>query len=141
MTNLRAIECEEFLPHPPAAVWRAITTPEIIAKWWANAADLRPVVGHPFTIDMDRWGVQQCRVLEVEEGRLLRYTFSEGVLDSTLTWRIEPEGTGTRLFLVHDGLDQDSPIGRAALEGMGRGWQDVLGRISHVIAAAGVDTV
>jgi len=141
MTDLAAIECDEFLPYPADVVWRALTTPEIIAKWWANAADLRPVVGHRFTIDMDRWGVQQCRVLEVEEGRMLRYTFSEGMLDSTLTWRLEPEGVGTRLFLVHDGLDQDSPLGRAALDGMGRGWPDVLARIAVVIAEVGVEAV
>ncbi|WP_345801701.1 SRPBCC domain-containing protein [Microbacterium sp. AZCO] len=133
MTTLTAIECDEFLPYSADVVWRAITTPETIAKWWANAADLRPEVGHRFTIDMGGWGVQQCEVLEVEEGRLLRYTFAEGVLDSTLTWRIEPEGTGSRLFLVHGDLDADSQLGRAALQGMGRGWPDVLARIADVI--------
>ena len=136
MTNdtTAAIECDEYLPYPPDVVWRAITDPATIAKWWADAGDLRPIVGHRFTVDMDRWGTQRCTVVEVDEPRLLRYTFSEGVLDSMLTWRLEPEGAGTRLFLVHDGLDQSTPLGRTALEGMGRGWPDVLRRIAPAIA-------
>ena len=45
MTDGRAtIECDEFLPHPPALVWRAITDPELQARWWAPG-DVRPVVG------------------------------------------------------------------------------------------------
>jgi uncharacterized protein YndB with AHSA1/START domain len=131
--NTASIECDEFLQHPIEKVWAAITQPETIARWWAAADGFRPEAGHEFTIDMDRFGVQRCTVLEVDEPRLIRYTFAEGVLDSTLTWRLEAEGTGTRLFLTHGGLDQDSPMGRQAFEGMGRGWQAVLTRIASVI--------
>ncbi|WP_394554932.1 SRPBCC domain-containing protein [Agromyces sp. MMS24-JH15] len=131
-TTDAAIELDEFLAHPVDAVWRAITTPETVAKWW-SAGDLRPVVGHEFTMEMGPWGTQRCRVLEIEEGRMIRYSFAEGVLDSTLTFRLEPEGTGTRLFFTHAGLDLDSPLGRQAYEGMGRGWPGVLARIPAAI--------
>jgi uncharacterized protein YndB with AHSA1/START domain len=138
MSNSTAIHCDQFLPHPPAAVWRALTDPALVARWWA-AGDVRPVVGHRFTLDMGPWGPQQCEVLEVEEERLLRYTFAESALDSTLTWRLEPEGAGTRLFLTHDGLDLDTPDGRQAHEGMGRGWPGVLRRIDGALRPAPVE--
>ncbi|MEO3752142.1 SRPBCC domain-containing protein [Streptomyces sp. B6B3] len=126
------IRCDQFIPHPPAAVWRALTEPDPHARWWA-AGDVRPVVGHRFTLDMGSWGDQQCEVLAVEPGRLLRYSFAPGSLDSTITWRLEAERTGTRLFLEHAGFDLDSPLGRAAYEGMGRGWPGALRRVDHAL--------
>jgi uncharacterized protein YndB with AHSA1/START domain len=122
---MSSIELDQFIARPPAAVWRALTEPDLHAKWWA-AGDVKPVVGHRFTLDMGgRWGQQVCEVLEVEEAKLFRYTFAEGVLDTTITWRLEPEGDGTRLFLVHDGFEP----GSEALIGMGHGWPRLLGNV------------
>jgi uncharacterized protein YndB with AHSA1/START domain len=122
------IECDQFIAKPPAAVWRALTEPDLMERWWVRG-EIKPVVGHRFTVDMRGWGVQWCEVLEVEPDRLLRYTFAEGTLDTTITWRLEPEGDGTRVFLVHDGFDPDS----AALHGMSRGWPGIVKRIEVAI--------
>ena len=127
---MSSIECDQFIARPPAAVWRALTEPDLLAAWWA-AGDIKPVVGHRFTLDMGSWGVQPCEVLEVEPEKLLVYTFAEGTLDSTISWRLEPEGIGTRLFLVHDGLEPDS----TAYIGMGRGWPNVLRHLASVLSA------
>ena len=137
MTNTTAIHCDQFLSHPPAEVWRALTDPALMARWWA-AGDVRPVVGHRFTLDMGEWGHQQCAGLEVVDERLLSYRFAESTLDTTITWRLEPEGTGTRLFLTHDGFDLDSPMGRQAFEGMGQGWPGVIGRIDAALGSSSV---
>jgi len=122
------IELDQFIAREPAAVWRALTEPELLARWWA-AGDIKPIVGHRFTMDMGEWGQQPCEVLEVEPERLLRYTFAEGVLNTIITWRLEAEGGGTRLFLVHDGFEPGSP----ALEGMGDGWPKILAHLAVVI--------
>ncbi|MFF2507697.1 SRPBCC domain-containing protein [Streptomyces sp. NPDC058067] len=134
-TDPTVIRCDQFIAHSPSAVWRALTDPDLHAKWWA-AGDVQPVVGHRFTLDMGPWGHQACEVLAVEPERLLRYSFAPGSLDTTITWQLLPEETGTRLLLEHAGFDPDSPLGKAALEGMGRGWPDVLQRIEPVLAAA-----
>ena len=65
--------------------------------------------------------------------RLLRYSFAPGTLDSTITWRLEPEGDGTRLHLEHAGFDLDSPLAKKAFEGMGGGWRAILERIAPAI--------
>ncbi|MFF4181308.1 SRPBCC domain-containing protein [Streptomyces sp. NPDC001750] len=134
-TDPSVIRCDQFIAHSPPAVWRALTDPDLHAKWWA-AGDVRPVVGHRFTLDMGTWGHQACEVLAVEPERLLRYSFAPGSLDTAITWQLHPEGCGTRLLLEHAGFDLDSPLGKAALEGMGRGWPDVLQRIEPALAAA-----
>jgi uncharacterized protein YndB with AHSA1/START domain len=122
------IELDEYIARPPAEVWRALTDPELHAQWWA-AGDVRPEVGHRFTLDMGSWGRQECEVLTVEPERVFAYTFTGGGLDTTLTWRLEPEGRGTRLFLVHNGFDPATEAGRTARGGMGRGWPALLRRI------------
>ncbi|MFH9352461.1 SRPBCC domain-containing protein [Kitasatospora sp. NPDC017646] len=133
MTEKAAIHCDEFLPYPPARVWEALTDPELHARWWA-AGDVKAVVGHRFTLDMGPWGQQPCEVVEVEVERLLRYSFAAGSLDTTVTWRLVPEGHGTRLLLEHAGFDLDTPMGRQAHHGMGQGWPSVLRRIAPALA-------
>lgn len=137
MTEPAVVTCDQFLTHSPEGVWRALTEPGLLAQWWA-AGDVRPVVGHRFTLDMGKWGSQPCEVTAVEPGELICYTFGEGALDTTITWRLVPEGTGTRLFLEHAGFDLNSPIGRQAYEGMGAGWPAVLVRIDSALDGAGV---
>jgi uncharacterized protein YndB with AHSA1/START domain len=129
------IHVDQFIAHPPAKVWRALTEPDLVAQWW-GPGDIRPEIGHRFTVDMGPWGKARCRVLAVEPGKAFAYTFGEGELDTTIRWRLESEGIGTRLFLEHSGFDLDSPVGRSAFEGMGGGWSTmVLPRMESVLDA------
>lgn len=132
MTEAAVVRCDQFLSHPPERVWQALTDPDLMARWWA-AGDIKPVVGHGFTLDMGAWGGQPCTVTEVDPPHLLSYSFAEGSLDSVITWRLEAEGTGTRLFLEHKGFDLDSPLGRQAYHGMGRGWPGILARVESAL--------
>ena len=134
MTQPGVIQLSRFINHPTAEVWRALTDPEIHAKWWA-AGDVKAVVGHRFTLDMGKWGQQACEVVAVEPERLLSYSFAPGTLDTMISWRLEPENSGTRLHLEHSGFDLDSPLGKAAFDGMGGGWPMVLERIVPAIEA------
>ncbi|MDX6315257.1 MAG: hypothetical protein QOF44_4721 [Streptomyces sp.] len=136
-TEPTALHCDQFLPHPPATVWHALTDPDLHARWWA-AGDVRPVLGHRFTLDMGPWGEQPCEVTAVDPERLLAYSFAPGTLDTTITWRLEPEGTGTRLFLTQEGFDLNSPFGKAAFDGMGDGWPHVLDRLAALLAQLAV---
>jgi uncharacterized protein YndB with AHSA1/START domain len=129
-----AIRLSQFVNHPPAKVWRALTDPVLHARWWV-AGDVKAEVGHRFTLDMGKWGQQPCEVIAVEPDRLLSYSFAPGTLNTTITWRLEPENGGTRLYLDHVDFDLDSPFGKMAFEGMGGGWPSVLKRIEAVIPA------
>ncbi len=134
MSTAPVIKLDHFYAHAPARVWRALTTPEIHARWWA-AGDVRAEVGHRFELDMGAWGKQPCEVLAVEPERLLKYSFAPGLLDTTITWVLTPEGNGTRLTLLHEGFDVESPMGKKALEGMGKGWPGILARLEQALAS------
>lgn len=125
-SQLRTIHVDQFLARPPAVVWRSLTEPELLARWWASG-DVAPVVGHRFTLDMGRWGPVPCTVTEVEPTSRLAYTFG----DWTLTWRLAAEGAGTRLFLEHSGLDLDDPAHAEAFRRMSSGWVAILARLER----------
>lgn len=130
MTEPATISIDQFLAHPPARVWKAITEADQMAAWWA-AGDIRPEVGHHFTLDMQGWGQVPCEVLEVVPGERFAFRFTD---DWVITWRLVPEGRGTRLFLEHSGFDLDRPQQRFAFDNMGPGWRDeVLPRLVDLL--------
>ncbi|MNR62284.1 hypothetical protein D3C85_1842710 [compost metagenome] len=55
------------------------------------------------------------------------------MLDTIITWQLAPEGSGTRLTLIHEGFNLDSPMGRTAFEGMQPGWPKVLARLETIL--------
>jgi uncharacterized protein YndB with AHSA1/START domain len=53
---------------------------------------------------MPGYGKQPCKVLQVDPPHRFVYTFTPAW---TLSWRLEPVGAGTRVFLEHSGFDLD----------------------------------
>jgi uncharacterized protein YndB with AHSA1/START domain len=136
MTEPTSIDVDQYLPHPPAKVWRALTDRQRLATW-LMPNDFAPVVGHRFTFHTAPRagfdGVVHCRVLDVDPERLMRWSWRGGTLDSVVTWTLRSEGRGTRLFLRHEGFDPDDPLQRQALRIMGGGWR------SHIMRALEAD--
>ncbi|MGC4961389.1 SRPBCC family protein [Gordonia sp. DT218] len=116
------IRVDQFVAARPETVWRTLTEPDLVQRWWA-AGDIRPDVGHEFTLDMPGFGLQPCRVLEADPPSRFVYTFTA---NWTLTWTLIPEGKGTRLLLEHSGFDLDDTRMAAAFDRMGPGWRDVV---------------
>jgi uncharacterized protein YndB with AHSA1/START domain len=138
-----AIRVDEFLPYPPDRVWRALTDPERLARW-LMPNDFQPIVGHRFTFRTDPVpevgfdGVVHCEVLALEPEELMRISWAGGAgLDTTVTWRLVREGTGTRLFLDHEGFDPDHPAQQLARRIMGGGWRSQMLRRLEAELAAG----
>ncbi|MCK7624246.1 SRPBCC domain-containing protein [Streptomyces sp. RS10V-4] len=132
-----ALRVDHFLPHPPAAVWRALTEPELLAQWMMPG-DFRLEVGHRYTLrtlprpNANFSGTVIAEVLGYEVERSLRLRWQDADegqgnrADWTLTWTLEPEGRGTRLFLVHEGFDPDDPYQVQAHRIMSGGWRSIV---------------
>ncbi len=104
----RDVRLERTYPHPRALVWRALTEPELIAKWLMDN-DFAPEVGHRFTLRTDPApgfdGVVHCEVLEVEPEERLRFSWVGGPVDTTVTFELEALGeSSTRLRVCHAGF-------------------------------------
>jgi uncharacterized protein YndB with AHSA1/START domain len=144
----RTIRVDEFLPHPPAAVWRALTEPDLIARW-LMPNDFRLEVGHTFVFhgtpvpQAGFGGTGHSEVLAFEPERMLKISWCAAPtdlsgLDSTVTFTLHPEGAGTRLFLEHDGFDPGDSYQVYARRFMGGGWPGVARAIAAAIEEAPV---
>jgi uncharacterized protein YndB with AHSA1/START domain len=125
---MAAIETDTFLPHPPAAVWRALTDPDLLGRW-LMPNDFEARIGHRFTFRTEPVpgagfdGNVHCEVLDLQPEAVLTISWRSGPgLDTTVTWRLVPEGRGTRLFLTHDGFDESDPGQRMVMGILGGGW-------------------
>ena len=72
---------------------------------------------------MPGYGKQPCKVLQVDPPHRFVYTFTPAW---TLSWRLEPVGAGTRVFLEHSGFDLDDKRMADAFNRMGPGWCEVV---------------
>ncbi|MDF3290710.1 SRPBCC family protein [Streptomyces silvisoli] len=112
---MRTIHIVRDYPHSPAKVWRAVTDAALIPLWTATGAGARPegftpTVGTEFQFiarPKPGWsGIVDCVVLEADEPRLLRYSWTDhgGGETTEVTYRIEPHAAGTRFTYDHTGF-------------------------------------
>jgi uncharacterized protein YndB with AHSA1/START domain len=141
------IRREMLIPQPREQVWRALTDSATLAEWmYPN--DFEPRVGHYFTFRVPpnpKVGfeglVVRCEVLECEpprenSGGRLAFSWSAGgpVVDTRVSFLLEPDGDGTRLVFEHSGFDLSHPFGNQAFKGAEFGWAKMLKQLSGVVA-------
>lgn len=144
---------EQVYSHPPERVWVALIDPHAIAEWMMPN-DFQPVVGHKFTIKVDPVAIPgalthaACEVLQVEPPRRLSYSLRDLSLKDprqrevvqTITFTLDPAPEGTRLTLVHEGLEGLGLWNRLMAK---FGWAGVfkpLGRVLDNVSAVGTFT-
>lgn len=125
----RDLRFEAYYPHPPGKVWRALTEPDLIAKW-LMPNDFRPEVGHHFQYQappQPGWdGKVYCEVLECEPPERLVYSWKNNLVDTVLRLSLSEEQGGTRLVLEHYGFAGWK--GRMVSYILGSGWKGIVAK-------------
>ena len=128
-TEVLSVVVEPEISYPPEKIWRALTQPHLIEEWLMKN-DFKPVVDHGFRLSAD-WGAVDCRVLAVEPGKTLSYTWAAYGLESVVTWTLTPTGTGTHLRMEQSGFRRDQ---QQAYQGAQYGWQKFFANLEQVLA-------
>ena len=138
----KTIRREILIPQPREQVWRALTDSATLAEWMFPN-DIEPRVGHHFTfrvppnpkVNFDGL-VVRCEVLECEPPSRLAFSWSAGgpVVNTRVSFRLEPDGEGTRILFEHSGFDLSLPGGDQAFHGAEFGWAKMLGELPAVVA-------
>jgi uncharacterized protein YndB with AHSA1/START domain len=126
------IRFERTLAFPPAEVWAALTEPDRLREWLADAAVV-PGPGDSVTLDFGAdGGTKDGKITAWEPPRTLAYEWNfVGEKPSHVRFELSPQdaGTTTRLVLEHTRLE------RASGSGYGAGWHahlDLLaGHLQH----------
>ncbi len=80
--------------------------------------------------------VVHCQVLECEPPSRLVFSWSAGgpVVNTRVSYRLEPDGDGTRFLFEHSGFDGSQPWGDQAIQGTEFGWEKMLEQLPAVVA-------
>ena len=135
------IRREMLVPQPREHVWRALTDSATLAEWMFPN-DFEPRVGHHFTFQVPPNPqakfdglVVRCEVLECDPPSRLVFSWSAAALvDSRVSFQLEPDGEGTRVLFEHSGFDVSQPWGKQAFRGAEFGWAKMLGQLPEVVA-------
>jgi uncharacterized protein YndB with AHSA1/START domain len=156
-SQTESISFEFDLPHAPEKVWRALTEPELLAEWLlpvirssgqspssliadgpvqGRVAELKLEPGAAFAFKTQPYpgwdGIVNCRLLEAETYRKLRYTWVVGdMLDTVVTFTLTPTASGTRLSLVQSGFKPDQ---KQNFGGARYGWNMMGGKLVDLLA-------
>lgn len=137
--DLRTVTIERAFAHPPERLWRALTTPHLMAEWLMRG-DFQPVVGHRFTLTGDWGGVLDCEVLEIEPGRVLTYSWNHAHPDqaydlrSVVTFTVTPTAEGSHLRVEQTGF---RPEQKQASGGARFGWAKMLEALDTLLTNDG----
>ncbi len=120
---------------PPEVVWRSLSDSAALAAWmYPN--DFEPRVGHHFTFRVPPSPhlasslVVRCEVLScVPAGELVFTWVVDDFLSTRVSYRLQPDGTGTRVRFEHAGFEQATAQGGAAY-----GWSMMHGELAKLLA-------
>ena len=114
---------EVTYPASPTRVWRSLTDAAELAAWLMPVHGDVSSVGARFTMACDPIGEVAAEVLEVDPPRRLSWRWVGAFGTTTVTFTLQPDGTGTRLRLEHDGWDRTNVASRDQFES---GWDHKL---------------
>lgn len=139
-TETRSHRHEVVLPAAAEAVWRAITEPEELKRWFPLDARVTPGAGGRIEL---AWGpelINVCRVEAWEPGQRLRTNWAEPARAADATpcrpthvdWTLEARGGTTLLRLVHSGFEHGADWD-AEFDGTRSGWDCMLAMLRHYL--------
>jgi uncharacterized protein YndB with AHSA1/START domain len=125
----RSLKFQMTYPHPPAKVWRVLTTREHIARWLMEN-DFEPRLGHKFQFrakPVGGWdGIVNAEVLELVPERKLVISWNSNMIETTVTFLLEPVARGTQLTLLHTGFKGVKQVMVSYI--LGSGWKGMVQR-------------
>jgi uncharacterized protein YndB with AHSA1/START domain len=110
-----ALRFERRLAHPVERVWRAVTEPAEMARWFVAPVAWKPELGETFEAEGHRG-----EITELEPPRVLAWTWS----DERYRFELEPAGDGCLLVFVHVFSERFGPPAQHAA-----GWEAYLDRL------------
>jgi uncharacterized protein YndB with AHSA1/START domain len=131
----KTIRRELKFTQSPEAVWRSLTDSATLAEWM-HPNDFEPRVGHHFTFrvapnsQLKDGLIVHGEVLKCVPRSELVFTWVvDEFLNTRISYRLEPDGSGTRVLFEHTGFEQEQ-----AFKGAEYGWNVMHGKQEKVLA-------
>lgn len=121
----------------PDQAFRYFVESGLLARWWAQAAEVDPHAGGEYLLSWPQIGrFLRGRYTVFQPGERLTFTWSwdqePDLPERTVDVRFEPAGEGTRLTISH-GPYGDSPVEQEDRTSHIEGWQYFIGRLAEAV--------
>jgi uncharacterized protein YndB with AHSA1/START domain len=118
-----ALRFERTFPYPVERVWRAVSVPAELERWFPAAADWTPAVGETFEA-----AGATGEVTEVDPPHRLAWVYA----GQPYSFDLIADGDGCRLVFIHVIGDRDAAAQTAA------GWEAYFSRLEPYLAGKGI---
>ena len=120
-----AARCHRGLRPPVLEVWRYLSRPELLRRWFGDV-DIELAIGGEFALHAWNGDIVRGHVLQSDPPSALAFTWKpQGTgTESRVAIRLQGDGPGTRVTVRHEGLSSE-PERRQAR----RLWREVLGAL------------
>ena len=129
-----SIAFELDLKHAPAKVWRALTEPQLLSQWLLPILELKLEPGSTFRFNappQPGWdGVVDCKMLDVEANKSLRYRWVVGDIDTEVKLTLTPTASGSLLSVVQSGFKASQ---KQNFGGARYGWKMMGGKLIDLL--------
>ncbi len=115
MAKSRTIKQRLFIKAPPSKVFKAITEPRLLKRWFIASAKLSPRKGGNFSFKWQGGYALSGKVLDYNRDKKLSLSWQHGKegkkpLGTTrVTFKLKPKEEGTILELTHSGYKSGNP--------------------------------
>jgi uncharacterized protein YndB with AHSA1/START domain len=122
----RTIELTRQIEARPAAIFRALTEPAELDRWWTTRSSSDARTGGSFSYgfefeDESRNHTYEGTYRALAENERISYPWRAGVGETTVDVRLQPAGNGTTLTLRHSGWPEGAD-GDEAVQLHEQGW-------------------
>ncbi|MBB4933773.1 uncharacterized protein YndB with AHSA1/START domain [Lipingzhangella halophila] len=130
--NSRELRFERHFAHPVDKVWRAVTDPEHLGRWYPfRVARLDPQRGGTILFRDDEGTELRAEVTEMVPSKVFAFReFDDETGTHDLRFELEPDGGGCRLTFTHTFTDTPWAVQYET------GWQSCLDALAHVLDGA-----
>ena len=130
-----SVRRELVFPQSRPEVWSALTDPVALAEWM-SPNDFQARVGHRFTFRIPpnpkarfEGMVVEGEVEVCDPPRELSYSWVGGDVRARVSYRLEADGGGTRVFFEQTGFEREQ-----ARQGAEHGWNRMHGLLADLLA-------
>lgn len=135
------LQASQRIDAPPARVFRALVEPRLLNEWIASDARVEPRVDGAYSYGWTHMNGDRevcggpTRIIELDHDRKLVTDWPDwrgdaGVPPTSVSWTLEPEGSGTRVTLTHGVFPRAADFSDYPF-----GWAEFLRRLKSVAEA------
>ena len=135
----KSVKREMTFPQSRDEVWQALTDRASLAEWmFPNDFEAR--IGHRFTFQVPPNPqakfdglVVHCEILKCAPPKELAFSWVAGEVDTRVDYRLEANGSGTKVYFEQSGFENDH-----AHRGAEYGWAHMHGKLTTLLSKGSV---